>query len=132
MNFKNGAIYFMSPCPAAIPVKPKLVLCISKEHNRFYLINSCDENRPYAHEKDFAIILKKFRLDCLTHDSYIALNKLKPVNLENIDKCEFREFLPNDLWVYIKSAVRNFDKDKTRCRLDEETKDIVCNSIKDK
>ena len=140
MLFKNGYIYHFQPCDVAYPAKNKFVICISKSKSKFYLVNSFENNdgtpngRPHSYEKDFAFKFQKKRINCLKHGSYININRLEFISNDSIvkSKIDEKESIPQDIWLSLKQFVRDFDSDKPRCRISQETKDIMANITKDK
>lgn len=138
---KNWCVYLLHPCYASSPVKPKFIICISKEKSRFYFINSCEDEygisngRPYESEKELCYFIPKNRLSCIVRGSYINLQRLENVPKEILRKSDIiieKDPIPNDILIAIKAKVRNFDIDKPRCRLSQEIKDIIENYKRDR
>lgn len=104
MAFRTGYFYYINPCRASIPVKPKFVLCMSAEYNLFYLINSCDDKRPYEYEKEDVVYIEKTNLNTLSHKSYINISKPRQIEPWDYENAKEKGFIANDLWLRIKNA----------------------------
>lgn len=102
MAFKTGYLYFINPCNASVPPKPKLAVCISATHSLFYLINSCDGVRPYQHEKGHIVILEEHVLSALVHNSYINVTKPRIIESGEYSHSTEREKIPNNILLKIK------------------------------
>lgn len=119
MVFKNGYLYFINPCSASIPVKPKFAICMSANDSLFYLVNSCDSSRPYKHEIEHSVIITPINLRTLSHNSYVNVSKPRVIGIGDYVNVEEKEFLANDLWLKLKSHAI---KDK---KLERKYKEII-------
>ena len=102
MAFKNGYLYFINPCSASIPVKPKFAICMSASENLFYLVNSCDQVRPYKHEVEHSVRIQPSQLKSLSHESYVNVSKPREIGIGDFVNAEEKEFQTNDLWLRLK------------------------------
>lgn len=119
MAFKNGALYFIPDCSVSRPVKDKFVICISAEDNIFYLVNSCDERRPYIHETGYVVYIEKSHFAQLDHRSYINIRNIKNLSSEDLGHAKEYSIMPNNLWLKIKAEV-------SKCRIiQEKYKEII-------
>lgn len=107
MVFQNGFLYFIPNCSVSVPVKDKFAICISADDNIFYLVNSCDERRPYSHELDHVVYIEKRHFASLRHRSYINIKNIKNLSVGDLSVAEARGLMSNDLWLKIKSMVSN-------------------------
>lgn len=103
MSFKNGGLYYIPQCSISIPVKDKFAICVSAEDNIFYLVNSCDERRPYAHEIEYVVYIERHHFKELSHRSYINIKNIKFLPEKDLAKAMEYSIMPNDLWLRIKS-----------------------------
>lgn len=104
MAFRTGYFYFVNPCRASIPVKPKFVICVSEENDLFYLINSCDEKRPYEHELEHVVYLEKINCSALDHRSYIDVSKPRVIEPGDYSSATAKGVAANDIWLKIKKT----------------------------
>lgn len=102
MSFKTGYIYHFKPCRTSYPVKNKYAICMSGECGWFFLINSCDDKRPYDYEKDLSVIFNEFQVEPLKHKSYINVNKLKTIGIDDYDECQEYKKVSNMIWLKIR------------------------------
>jgi hypothetical protein len=124
MNFRPGTIYHLRDCAAAYPKKDKFVVCISSTKSFFFFINSVDAKRPYAHEQDHIVFLGPYRVQCLSHKSYINVSIVSEIQQNKFsDACE-KESLSNDLLIKIRDKV-TLDK-----KLSRELKNIILEELK--
>ena len=121
---KTGAVYFIPNCTVSNPIKDKYAICVSADDNLWFLINSCDERRPYHHELDDVVYLETHEINCLKHRSYINIKNIRMLSDIDKENFSFKCLLQNDLWLKIKTAVK---RNKTLQRkykqiIDEQTK----------
>lgn len=124
MAFRTGYFYFVNPCRASIPVKPKFVICVSENDDLFYLINSCDETRPYEHELEHVVYLEKINCNALDHRSYIDVSKPRVIESGDYSSATLKGIAANDIWLKIKRAASSDRKLKSKF------KEIIENSKK--
>lgn len=103
MVFKTGYLYFINPCRASIPVKPKFAICMSTENSLFYLVNSCDDVRPYKHEEGHVVYIPEAKFKTLSRRSYVNVSKPRIIEPGDYVNTTEKEYVPNDLWIKIKS-----------------------------
>lgn len=72
------------------------------ERGWFYLINSYDKNRPYDYEKDLSVIFNEFQVEPLKHKSYINVNKLRIIGIDDYDECQEYTRVSNMIWLKIR------------------------------
>lgn len=72
------------------------------ERGWFYLINSCDDQRPYNYEKCLSVIFNEFQVEPLKHKSYINVNKLKTIGIDDYDECQEYKKVSNMIWLKIR------------------------------
>lgn len=72
------------------------------ERGWFYLINSCDDKRPYDYEKALSVIFNEFQVEPLKHKSYINVKKLITIGFDDYDECREYEKVSNMIWLSIR------------------------------
>lgn len=102
---KNGGLYFIHNCSVSYPIKDKFAICVSAQDNIFYLVNSCDEKRPYRHELDFVVYIEPHNLQDISHRSYINVSKIHVLPEEDIQNSHEICVMTNDLWLRIKNKI---------------------------
>lgn len=102
---KNGCLYFIPQCGASVPQKDKFALCVAVSDRLCYLINSCDDKRPYRHELDSVVYVDRTHLAMLKYRSYLNVTKVCVLSQSDIDKAIEKGEIPNNLWLGIKKKV---------------------------
>lgn len=105
MQIKTGFLYHLRECKVCNPVKDKYGICISAENQWFYLINSVDEKRPYAHEKDHVVYLEKHQIEALKHRSYIVVTKSTLIRPQDVKAIKCLEKITPLVWNNIRHQV---------------------------
>ena len=105
MSFRNGYLYFVNPCSASIPIKPKFVICMSSDDKLFYLVNSCTDVRPYQYELNDVVYIEPLNLRALSHRSYVNVSKPRCIDDDDYDNAVELDYMANDLWLKIKKKV---------------------------
>ena len=107
MSLKDGCLYFIPDCSVSFPVKNKYAICISHEYKLWYLVNSCDEKRPYSHELSDVVYIEPIHFKSLYHRSYINIKNIRLLSEGDISKASECGVMSNDLWLKIMSSVQN-------------------------
>ena len=80
---------------------------MSAKDSLFYLINSCDEKRPYKHEEGHVVFIEAIKFKSLTHRSYINVTKPRIISVGDYNTASEKEYVANDLWLKIRKTAQN-------------------------